>query len=1087
MTEEITNSTLDQKILLTFKEANGSLTPKEISERLKCSETSVRLILYSLEMKGHLVKYNEDLYSPATVGIKEQCDNRIQDISDAIVKYIQSCQAPASPHDIAKALGFRSKKQVNPMLYHLQVKGVLRKVKDIPPLWHLADTINEEDKVEPTAPVYKSRTIVSSAVTVHHQATVPQPPPPAPTQPPPPPLPLGDFGLNGLNIYTHNGALKNPISVFNEYGQRNHIDTKIEVIYSEGPSHNPKFTAAAFLGVDKIAEASEKTKKDAKRLAAEIAVAKLSGRFAPEAESQKPAEEELKEYVVHIRPVAQDFEVPREQTKQEIILMLLQEHDILTSKEISSNSSLSESAVKLVLNQLLFQGLVKKVEGRPPQWTLIKSTEELKCVEEQIREMLGNIINFLRNLKEDSSTTQEIADALKISGKKMLTPLLHRLQAKNILVKIPNTPPLWRLQPPYDTKDPDLDELVKNNAPDVIPFESRIVHIMSKHPKSFLNTAELSTELGFKNQLEIGDILNDLQKKGVVRKMYDVPPTWALPDRVEEQRQPSPTLSTKEVAKLFAIHCRTQTQVGGPFIIESTDQPSLLKEEESMPQSVMDVLNSESFAALMKNPVSAFHEYGQRNRIEAKVEIVAHQGPSHDPRFKALAMLGEEPLGEAWDKTKKDAKRQAAELAVRNLVAKGKMSRLENPIPMLDLPLEGYTNGNGMGLRKFDVVAALSHKAFNEKVLEVPEYMGGRKVLAALVMFRGDDDLDGSVICLGTGNRCITGEHLSQDGLVVNDSHAEVITRRGFMRFLYQQLKQYSPSKEHPILEPSNGHRLKVKAGITFHLYISTAPCGDGALFAHNPKPGEPIEAPETADGKHHPIYTKSLQGLLRSKMEAGEGTIPIDPSVHGVQSWDAILTGERLRTMSCSDKIARWNVIGMQGALLSLFLDPIYLSSITLGNLYHHGHLSRAVCCRLEREGSNMAELLPSPFRHIHPELGKLTVYTPPRETEKTKPHSINWCVGDEKPELISAVTGTVNSNGETGLESRLCKAAMFHSFKEVCQLLGHKNLLGRNYQVTKILSKEYQQAKVVLIDQFKKLGRGTWIRKPMEEEEFL
>ncbi|PIK47015.1 putative double-stranded RNA-specific adenosine deaminase [Apostichopus japonicus] len=252
---------------------------------------------------------------------------------------------------------------------------------------------------------------------------------------------------------------------------------------------------------------------------------------------------------------------------------------------------------------------------------------------------------------------------------------------------------------------------------------------------------------------------------------------------------------------------------------------------------------------------------------------------------------------------KKDGRREAAEAAIRILAAEGAFQMS----PGFAKSSEPGFGGSSF----FDQIATLAHQTFNNFAVDIPECFSGKKVIAALIMKTDVNDI-GRVIALGTGNRCVTGDKLSLEGQTVHDSHAEVVTRRAFM-----------------------------------------SPLCDGAQFSWTDNQGneEGPQADLDFSGRAHhcPTQEKNIQGLLRTKMELGEGTIPIQEK-HPIQTWDAILQNQqRLRTMSCSDKVCRWNILGLQGSLLSNFIEPVYLSSLTLGALYHHGHLARAVCCRMD------------------------------------------------------------------------------------------------------------------------------------------
>ena len=52
---------------------------------------------------------------------------------------------------------------------------------------------------------------------------------------------------------------------------------------------------------------------------------------------------------------------------------------------------------------------------------------------------------------------------------------------------------------------------------------------------------------------------------------------------------------------------------------------------------------------------------------------------------------------------------------------------------------------------------------------------------------------------------------------------------------------------------------------------------------------------------------------------------------------------------ISFLDKLSRWNVLGVQGALLAHYVQPIYFHSVTLGSLFHPSHMFRAMGGRIQ------------------------------------------------------------------------------------------------------------------------------------------
>ena len=243
--------------------------------------------------------------------------------------------------------------------------------------------------------------------------------------------------------------------------------------------------------------------------------------------------------------------------------------------------------------------------------------------------------------------------------------------------------------------------------------------------------------------------------------------------------------------------------------------------------------------------------------------------------------------------------------------------------------------------------------------------------------------------------------------------------------------------------------------------------------------------------GDVHP--NRMSRGVLRAKIEGGEGTIPVRHD-RSTLTWDGVVQGnQRIQFMSCSDKIALWNVVGLQGALLSHFIEPIYLESVILGSLFNLEHLVRAIQGRLNLNfESNSLQKLPNFHRLNKSKVAKSLVkeFEQSRQIIKSPNYAINYMKNDFVPEVISCDSGKVFKEERP---SRLCKRTMFENFRT---LLGHNlprlptSTLGSTiplvYREAKTSAMSYQSAKVAAVRAFTEQNLGEWIQLPIEVDLF-
>ncbi|KAM8907878.1 adenosine deaminase domain-containing protein 1 [Spinachia spinachia] len=433
--------------------------------------------------------------------------------------------------------------------------------------------------------------------------------------------------------------------------------------------------------------------------------------------------------------------------------------------------------------------------------------------------------------------------------------------------------------------------------------------------------------------------------------------------------------------------------------------------------------------------------------------------------------------------TKKEARHNAAQFALLDF-----LPTLESPKPSLpgasDVPpplpvketpsTSDLCHSTTIHERTCSVNLQISNAVRDQLTKQMnshPEFSPCAGTTAAFIMQTSSGC---EVVALGTGN-FNTKESVSKSGRIVHDSHALVSARRSLMRFLYRHLLMFFSKAanltEKSVFEQSSDASglLSLKSGIALHLYVNQLPKGAAQI---------------PSQLRLNPLSISAWQVNNEISLH-----LSVEGKVFSVFSSTFDHSASKVVSMSATDKLTQWQVLGYQGALLSHFIEPVYVQSILVGDVGCSD--VRGMKLSVSQRVEGITSQLPMFYCMMRPHISLVPAVSSNTNTGRLLTHGVNWSEGDSSLEVVDCLEGrTVEQSpfkSGPSLASRLCKAAMLHRFKLVAQEAQRQDLLSTgSYREAKRMAKPYQEAKNVLRAYLLQQGFGRWLVKHSVSDNF-